>query len=90
MNKPQVTIVRPEATVTVVIQGTTHTMSEAEARELHHKLTTVLNIQPTVHSERERYRHPAQWPFPQFTRQSDPLPQLPPDMRPMCSTLPTL
>lgn len=42
----KVSIVRPEATVSIEINGIPHKLTEAEAKELHTKLTSVLNIQP--------------------------------------------
>ena len=42
----KVSIVRPEATVSIEINGIPHKLTEVEAKELHAKLTSVLNIQP--------------------------------------------
>ena len=46
--KTNVSIVRPEATVTIVIQGQTHKLTEAEAKDLHGKLGTALGIPATL------------------------------------------
>jgi hypothetical protein len=51
----KVSIVRPEATVSIEINGIPHKLTEAEAKELHTKLTSVLNIQPPENL-REIYR----------------------------------
>ena len=44
--KTSVSIVRPLATVTIEIQGATHKLTEAEAKDLHTKLSSALGILP--------------------------------------------
>ena len=66
--KPQVTVTRPVATVTISIKGTVHTVTEEEARELHTSLGKALNIQPEViwrDRSKDQYDQPFRpWPYP--------------------------
>jgi len=46
--KTAVSIIRPTATVIIEIQGVTHRMTEAEAKDLHAKITSALGIFPSL------------------------------------------
>lgn len=64
-----VTIVRPAATVTVVINGTSHKMTEDEARALHQQIGQALNIKNPLDALRDQYdkfREPARWIEPRY------------------------
>lgn len=62
-------ITRPAATVTITINGQQHKLTEAEANELHAKLTKTLGIEP----EKVFLRKPARWPeIPVIPKYVDP------------------
>lgn len=46
--KIETSIVRPAATVTIIINGKSHELSEADARDLHAKLGETLGIEPAL------------------------------------------
>ena len=76
MSTPTVTIDRPPAVVTIVIQGTTHKLTEQEARDLHQRLATTLGLGVNVRQDQfppARWHQPLQyvqspttgWPLPE-------------------------
>ncbi len=90
--KTNVSIVRPEATVTIVIQGQTHKLTEAEAGELHAKLGKALGIPATLIRPQPCDRAPPFRPLPPPQYWLSPTPANPrpywDDNKIMCSVAP--
>lgn len=74
-SKIKTTIIRPAATVTIIINGKSHKLSEKDARELYASLGKTLNIEPEkVYVQPKRNDPPWTWPAPPVTpKYIDPL-----------------